>query len=228
MKIGHRLKQIEQMIDEGYEHIWDCCCDHGLLGMTLLARQAARHIHFVDIVPQLMAALEMKLQQCFPPSSDCSRWHIHCTDVAQLNLGNDPLLRRKELVIIAGVGGDKVIEFVEALIGRQPNQGIEFLLCPIHHNYQVREVLSAHGFGLINEKLVTENKRSYEILHVSRTANQLLSLVGSVMWDLTRCDHLDYLRKTIDHYQRKIQNNDMETVKILAAYQRLHNLAKTV
>ena len=36
------------MIPDGYDHIWDCCCGHGLLGMTLLARHAAEHIHFVE------------------------------------------------------------------------------------------------------------------------------------------------------------------------------------
>ncbi|HTG55937.1 MAG TPA: SAM-dependent methyltransferase, partial [Niabella sp.] len=50
----------------GYTHIWDCCCDHGLLGAALLSRQAAAHIHFVDIVPELMHELKNKLQRFFP------------------------------------------------------------------------------------------------------------------------------------------------------------------
>ncbi|HSC68256.1 MAG TPA: SAM-dependent methyltransferase, partial [Cellvibrio sp.] len=57
LKLGKRLQQIELMVTANYDHIWDCCCDHGLLGAALLARKAAPHIHFVDIVPELMRKL---------------------------------------------------------------------------------------------------------------------------------------------------------------------------
>jgi len=50
------------MVTSQYEHIWDCCCDHGLLGYALLSRLNAMNIpcniHFIDIVPPLMAELE--------------------------------------------------------------------------------------------------------------------------------------------------------------------------
>ena len=38
LKLGNRLRQLERMIDQRYSQIWDCCCDHGLLGMSLLQR----------------------------------------------------------------------------------------------------------------------------------------------------------------------------------------------
>lgn len=54
MKLSKRLQQIDHMVKHGYDHIWDCCCDHGFLGASLLEREAAAHIHFVDIVPELI------------------------------------------------------------------------------------------------------------------------------------------------------------------------------
>ncbi|MDX2422429.1 MAG: SAM-dependent methyltransferase, partial [Amphritea sp.] len=48
MKLSKRLTQIEQLVAPGYTHIWDCCCDHGLLGAALLARHSDAQIHFVD------------------------------------------------------------------------------------------------------------------------------------------------------------------------------------
>jgi len=55
------------MVKSQYDH---CCCDHGLLGAALLAQQAAPHIHFVDVVPELMQQLENKLTRFFPKSGE--------------------------------------------------------------------------------------------------------------------------------------------------------------
>jgi hypothetical protein len=57
LKLGKRLKQIESMVTSDYTHICDCCCDNGLLGAALVSRHAAPHIHFVDVVPELMREL---------------------------------------------------------------------------------------------------------------------------------------------------------------------------
>ncbi len=49
MKLGNRLKQLYSKVTAEYEHIQECCCDHGLLGASFLERQAAMQtIHFVD------------------------------------------------------------------------------------------------------------------------------------------------------------------------------------
>ena len=61
----------------------------------------------------------------------------------------------------------------------------------------------------------------YEIIHVSHSVSQPISLVGSMMWDFSRQDDQDYLHKTIAHYKRKSQGTNSEDAKILAAYQRL-------
>lgn len=222
LKPGHRLQQLDQMITEPYDHIWDCCCDHGLLGMSLLARQAAQHIHFVDIVPELITALEQKLQQYFPPRVGRSQWHVYCTDVAELNLPDEPLKPQRQLIIFAGISGERMITLVNALLNRHSNQNLDLLLCPIRHTYQLREALLAQNLGLINEKLVSEKRRFYELIHVSPTANQPIALVGSTMWDFVQQDHRDYLQQTIAHYQRKSLGTNNEAAQILAAYRQLH------
>ena len=65
LKLSKRLTHIDHMVTSDYTHIWDCCCDHGFLGASLLSRQAAPNIHFVDIVPELMTKIESKLQQFY-------------------------------------------------------------------------------------------------------------------------------------------------------------------
>lgn len=222
MKISKRLNTINNMITNQYEHIWDCCCDHGQLGINLLARQAASKIHFVDVVAPLMSELGAKLQRFFNINPDHKNWQVYCLDVARLPLENI-CKNSKQLIIIAGVGGDLLVELINSIIKNHPEHNLEFLLCPVHHHYKVRTSLIKSGFGLIDETLIRENNRFYEILHVSQSSDKIIFPVGSSMWDFSRKDDTDYLTKTINHYQRMAQKPDEDILGILAQYQALLN-----
>ena len=212
------------MVDRFYGHIWDCCCDHGFLGLHLLRRGTGNAIHFVDIVEHLMSALEAELN-----ASNIERlWKVHCLDVNDL-----PLLAEEvssvaspnitntddHLIIIAGVGGERLIELVKGIISKHPNKQLEFLLCPVHHNYKVREFLKSQNMGLLKEVLIKENRRFYEVLHVSTQGDREVSLVGDDMWDLHDSDHQLYLQRTIEHYRNKMNDRTMDANRIVKAYQ---------
>jgi len=213
-KISKRLQKIDNMVNSHYQSIWDCCCDHGLLGLSLLKRKAADTLHFVDIVPSLTSHLEQLLQQHFSSPSYVQSWQVHCMDVAQIPLTQ----QKKQLVIIAGVGGELLMSFVEKIISEYQQKCVndstnwlEFILCPVHHNYQVRQTLIKHNFMLLDECIITENKRFYEIIHAKvQVSNKPvvqwnasnISPVGDKMWDFSLNDHQEYLTKTINHYQR--------------------------
>ena len=227
---SQRLQQIDNMITQQYDHIWDCCCDHGLLGYLLLRRDATRTVHFVDVVEPLVAEVQAKLQRFFTVGFPEYAWQVHCTDVAKLQVSSAALAApdSKHLMVIAGVGGDLLIELVRALVKANPEQNMEFLLCPVLHNYKVREALVKMGFGLINEHLVSENNRFYEIMHVAIGVEQPISLTGSLMWDLSRRDDQTYLVRTIDHYQRMSKNSARDVQQVLADYQALRNENRAV
>lgn len=219
MKLGKRLKHIEQMVTSDYTHIWDCCCDHGFLGATLLSRQAAKNIHFVDIVPELMNELERKLKRFYPHSA--SNWQTHCLDVAKLPLAQH---EGKHLIIIAGVGGDLMQKFIESLHRKHPNLKMDFLLCPVHHQFALRNQLIELNFSLKHETLIEENQRFYEIIFASSTPNSSapISPVGEQIWQENSVTHSTvikkYLEKTLNHYQRIQQGNTTDVEHILQAY----------
>lgn len=224
MKLGKRLKQIESMVTVDYDHIWDCCCDHGLLGAALLTRQAAPHIHFVDIVPELMRELENKLQHFYPEhstSTSNTQWQVHCMDVTALPLQK---LDGKHLVIIAGVGGDLMTELVKAIYQKNSTLDINFLLCPVHHQFTLRQQLIKLDFSLKTEALIAENQRFYEILLVSTANNPRtqISPVGSLIWQSNTSEQskiaVDYLKKTLDHYQRVQLSRHVDVQHIIEAY----------
>lgn len=208
------------MIVDDYDHIWDCCCDHGSLGMNLLCERTAPNIHFVDIVPDLVNKVEKTLQQFF--SNSPSTWKTHCIDVAQLPLNQ---YTGKHLVIIAGVGGDLIIEFIHSVFQQYPELEIDFLLCPVHHQYALRKELINLNFGLQHEMLIEENNRFYEIILVSTSINDLnapISLVGDNIWQSNTIQQQNitqrYLAKTLNHYQRIQQGNATNVDDIIDAY----------
>ncbi|WP_037027271.1 tRNA (adenine(22)-N(1))-methyltransferase [Psychromonas aquimarina] len=225
MKLSLRLQQIDSMVSREYDHIWDCCCDHGFLGLNLLKRQAAQTVHFVDIVPDLLKQIEAKLNSEFARKLQLNAWHVHCMDAADLpvELYSKDVLKDKHLVIIAGVGGELLIELIQSLIKRFAAYQVEFLLCPVHHNYKVRQFLIEQKLGLINESLICENNRYYEVLHVAAGAPQSVSNVGSIMWDFNNKKHINYLDKTIKHYQRIAKSPaHSNTAAVIEQYQSLY------
>ena len=170
-KLGDRLSTIDQVIWSEYTHIWDCCCDHGLLGMRLLDRNAAPHIHFVDVSQKLIEQLKHKLQTHQTTSPIESKWYAHCLDAATIDIS---ALNGKHLFVIAGVGGDLTSDIVSALIrgidGGPSKLEVDFLLCPIRHHYTLRRALRRLGCNLKREVLVEENRRIYEVVLVSYQA----------------------------------------------------------
>ena len=217
-----------------YQHIWDCCCDHGLLGFSLLSPQKRNDtqisnstntttkptetitntkVHFVDIVPELMLEIDNKLKRFYPATSLAKNntldWQTHCLDVAQLPLKQ---YQGKHLVIIAGVGGDLMIKFIEAINQQHSDLAIDFLLCPVHHQYALRSKLIELKFSLIDECLVAENQRFYELMLVSseQDNNNKITKVGDKFWlpliNKQPSQQADiatkYLKKTLQHYQR--------------------------
>lgn len=222
IKLGKRLQQIESMVTEPYDHIWDCCCDHGLLGAALLSRQAASHIHFVDIVSELMRELENKLKQFYPRAVEPNlQWQVHCMDVSTLPLKE---FGGKHLVIIAGIGGDLMTELVKAIYQKNPLVNIDLLLCPVHHQFTLRQQLIALDFSLKTEALMVENHRFYEILLVSTASNldAKIDPIGSLIWKSQTSEHAkvatDYLKKTLAHYQRMQLSRHAEVQNIIDAY----------
>lgn len=210
------------MVTPGYAHIWDCCCDHGLLGAALLSRQAAPQIHFVDILPELIDRLNEKLQRFYPGTS--KQWQTHCLDIAALPLD---LYTGKHLIIIAGVGGDLMTRFVKAILEQHPDASLDFLLCPVHQEYRLRQQLITLGLRLNEEVLVRDNQRFYEILLVGAepaaiSGESNISPVGTAIWRAHTQEHAAiaraYLAKTLAHYQ-KVQFGGREDVREeIAAY----------
>jgi len=203
------------MIEKSYELIWDCCCDHGLLGMTLLKRQASDRVVFVDILEKQMLELEQKLTRFFP--KDDYDWQVKCQDMKKIAIPK----KESQLFIIAGVGSDKTIEFFKSLCETKDRLDFDLIVCSVHGNYHVRKALRSQGFFLIQEEIVKENNRFYEIIYASPNAEQTISSTGNTMWDRDNLEHVDYWQKTVEHYRKKAKTNPHVYQPILSDYEQL-------
>jgi tRNA (adenine22-N1)-methyltransferase len=215
MKLSTRLTTICQAITaDQFQHIWDCCCDHGLLGLQLMADHPNSQVHFVDVMPHLINEIESRLKPL--PSNN---WTVHCIDAATLCLNNE----KSHLVIIAGVGGDLLLEMVQAIMGNHSelmkDNRVDFILCPVRKLNKVREGLDKLKLGLVSEQLVKDNNQFYEVIHVSNRSNKNINLVGDQMWDSCNQQHFEYRNNMIGHYQK--QPSDRAKY-LLALYQNIN------
>jgi tRNA (adenine22-N1)-methyltransferase len=241
LKLSKRLAQIEALITTDYDHIWDTCCDHGHLGTSLISHQKAPSIHLVDIVPELITPLNEKLLRLFPnpysPSdSDAgspisTQWKTHCLDISALPLQQ---YSGKHLIIIAGIGGDLMIECMKSIISKHSALEIDFLVCPVRHLHTLRQQLIELKMTLKKEVLIKDNNIFYEIMLLSnaplptnkRIPLKQVSPVGEAIWQGETAEERriaeEYLKIKIQHYQRmQPWLDDPEVEKIIQAYQNI-------
>lgn len=215
-KLSKRLFALAGMVSSQHEHVWDTCCDHGYLGKNLLNRHAS-FVHFVDQLPHLMDELEQNLNS----QSFLGQWQVHCCDAAKLPLNPN----HRNLVIIAGVGGDLAIELIKAIEAKH-DFAIEYLLCPVYHCFDVRSFLCDHKFKSIDEQIIKDKQRFYEVMLVankkSKYGENPVSKTGEKLWQQSGSIPSQYLTKLIKHYEKRTLN-DEQAAQPLAQYRKKLN-----
>lgn len=217
LKSGSRLHQLKRMINPGYDRIWDCCCDHGLLGMSLMQNQYASEVIFVDVVESITEHLTDKLTQNFPRHQ--YNWQVRCDDVNNLAVPPDD----SQLFIIAGVGPDQTIDFINSLCASAKDTPIDLLTCLVSGNYAVRKALIHQGYKLNSEQLIFDNNRFYEAIYVSKSGDETLQDVGSDMWQWDNPVHRDYFQRVTTHYEQKAKNDPVRFQPIVKRYRMLRD-----
>ena len=216
MKLNKRLLALAGMVKQPYDLVWDCCCDHGLLGFKILADGLVKQVNFVDVVPDIIERLDAKLKQHSHRLPSHVHWKTFCDDVTNIPLSNNlktlPFQSNEishQLVIISGVGGELMIEMLDELIKRFNGYNIDFLLCPVQHTYKLRSKLLQLNFKLKQEQLIIDNKRGYELLLVNQLEGRDLTVTGNEIWKQTK-EHQDYLSKLMTHYSRVTKSGESD------------------
>lgn len=225
MKLSKRLNAINALITNPVDVIWDCCCDHGYLGIALLRRRAAKQVNFVDVVDKIMAELSEQLANISQTLPSDTQYKVHCQDVRAIKL----VPGASNTVIIAGVGGELLLKLVSGIVENNCADTVantRFILCPIHHTYHLRSGLTKLGFALSSEQLICDNKRFYELIEVSQNSATVLTCTGANMWDLTRLPHRQYLNQLLTHYNKMLNKDELYYQKVIEDYKKLSDTQK--
>ncbi len=221
--IGKRLEALFDLVTlthkrQQYDAIWDCCCDHGYLGLKILSHEPCPTLYFVDQVPHIMQQLTAHLST-YPND----RYQTITADAGTLSLPSN----QHHLIILAGVGGERIIEIICNLNAHNKGQQIDYLLCPTTAQFDLREYLITTDFKLTYETIVSEKGRDYEILLISHSITTQncadITLTGQ-MWEANNPSHQRYRQKLIKHYQKQMQgerSKAQRAEKILDHYQLL-------
>lgn len=217
LRANSRLSKLAAIVEPPYTTIWDCCCDHGLLGMALLKDGYADEVIFVDIVEDILANLTTRLERSFP--RDQYSWQVRCEDLKNIVV---PAVN-SQLFVIAGVGPHQTIEFINSLHASAPDTPIDLLVCSVHGSYSVRQALIDKGYKLKNEQIIFENNRFYEAIYVSKNADRAIADTGSQMWQWSDPVHQDYWHRVVGHYRQKAKTEPMLYQPIIERYKLLRD-----
>lgn len=183
--------------------------------MSLLNNKRADKVMFVDVLVPQMAQLEHRLKQRFP--ADKFDWQVLCQDLQEITVPETD----SQLFIIAGVGADSAIRFIDSLCASRFGARFDLLVCSVHGSYSVREALIRHGFKLKAERIILENNRYYEGIYVSQTAGTNIMNTGAAMWDWANPEHREYAHRLTGHYSKKAQTDPKKFQSIIDNYKRL-------
>ena len=161
-RLSPRLNAILELVaklqqQNPYSCIWDCCCDHGYLGIKILSENLCEKLIFVDQLPHIIDQLAGKLAP-------------FCTGKHELITANAGELRfdlqQRHLVILAGVGGERTVQIISEIEQKHAEAQIDYIFCPSTSQNALREYLVIQDFGMAFESIVCEKKRCYEVMFV--------------------------------------------------------------
>lgn len=188
-----RLRALHDLAGDGcYDLAWDLACDHGFLGEALLDSGKAHRVHFVDQVPGIMSRLQARLD-----SRADACFHAVAAESLQ------PVSAGRQLVVLAGVGGEKTIWILQALCQHPPFRNADWLLAPANDALDVRRWLATSGFRLCDQSLCIERGWCYDLFRVSQLATDPIPELNPY-WDVSVTAHRRQLCKWARHLENRL------------------------
>jgi tRNA (adenine22-N1)-methyltransferase len=136
----------------------DVGSDHALVAINLLKRHRCRKVYNIEVSSKpLHNTIKNLINECLINKTE----NILCN-----GLQTNKILEKINTCIIAGMGGDKIVDIL-----KHANKKIkidEYIFVPNTHANKLRKYLKSKNFKCIKEKIVFENKRFYQLIQVSK------------------------------------------------------------
>ncbi|SCG96263.1 tRNA (adenine(22)-N(1))-methyltransferase [uncultured Clostridium sp.] len=160
MKLTDRLLKIASLVSEG-KRVADIGTDHGYIPVYLLNKGVVPFAILADVNKGPLENARKEVR------------NNNLTDKTDLRLGSGiEVLKKGEVdeVIIAGMGGILISELLEA--NKEVAHSVDkLILQPMQAQEELRKYLVNNGYEILDEVLVKEDFRIYEIIESKFTGN---------------------------------------------------------
>lgn len=211
MKLSNRLFEIANLVTKN-KRIADIGTDHGYIPTYLLKNNYIEYAILADINKGPLENAKKEIE------------YNNLQDKVSLRLGSGlEILQINEVdeVIIAGMGGVLISEILEKR--KNIAKSLEkLILQPMQSQEELRKYLLSNGYEIIDEKLVNEDFRIYEIIVAKYTGKNTV-LEDDIYYEVSKKliqnkDILlkEFLDKKINSYNTtlsKINDNNSEKLK---------------
>ena len=206
-KLSTRLQHLfKWSLSREYDYIYDVCCDHAHLALAIAHESEAR-VYAIDISKEVISKLKTRLENHKPDNL-----------VIECKGGEEVAYQDHSLIIIAGVGAHTSIRILEH-IQNLNLKNTEIILC-CHQNIDIlREYLVKSSYKLLNEDLILDNHKYYELMHIADHGKMVINMIGSLMWKQCPLEIATNYREHQLKYWR-IRRDDI-AAKYVKAYENL-------
>lgn len=212
MKLTDRLLKIASLVSKG-KKVADIGTDHGYIPVYLLNNNKIDYAILADVNkgPLDNAKKEIK--------------HNNLGDKVDLRLGSGlEVLNENEVdeIIIAGMGGILISELLEAK-KNVAHTVDKLILQPMQAQEELRKYLYNNGYEILNEVLVKEDFRIYEIIEAKYTGkntnieNDIYYEVGKKLIDNKDELLTEFINKKINAYEGiidKLEGKTGESIEV--------------
>ena len=199
MKLGQRLQAIADMVPAG-SVIADIGTDHAYLPIYLIkqkiaARAIAGDVHHGPYLSAQGAVAAHNLEQAISVRQG--------NGLAVIQPGE------ADVVVIAGMGGANIIDILSAY----PEVTADFkrlILQPMIAASLVRSWLFTHGWQIVNEQLVQEDGKLYQIIAaepgISQQVEDIFYEIGPLLWQTKPPLLRQHIEQQIGHLRSVVQS----------------------
>lgn len=199
-----RLNYLSNICSKYHGNFYDLCCDHGKLGMSLGGYKNIDEIYLVDIVPSIINSLKNKAT--YIPNG---KFNIKLEDCTKIKFNT----KKEKIITIAGVGGHLTIGILENALPQVTNNDT-IILSPHNNLQKVRTYLSQTNLGLVEELLIRDNKKFYEIFVLNNCSKRKIEAVGNFE-QTNKLIRYEYYKKNYEYFKIKLKYENSQKYRDL-------------
>lgn len=180
-----RIQTIANMVGKHALMVYDLCCDHGQIGLSVTARE----VILLDVVESIID----KIKTTDIPSGITAI----CEDATNTKFNITP----QTSFILAGIGGHLAIKILNNLYSQRVS-GMEIVFCIHSHVEEVYQWLEGKEFEGLDFSFVEENQKFYEIYKLKLKSENEFKARDFFIKN-SRKVHPEYLKERLSYFELK-------------------------